>query len=162
MGWARGRERTIEGGSHGAKKHKRSCTFDTFDGAGGAGPSATASTKCSWKFTGEIKPVLFVSDVEKSAPFDRDVLGFTFKGFANSAGQPYDAEMAAAGVKFGLHEPTSTGQETDIGQERLYFRVEDLQAHRSRVLAWGGVPGRTRWPVHLLNGDVHRPRSRRK
>ena len=50
-------------------------------------------------------------------------------------------EMAAAGVKFGLHEPTSTGQETKIGQERLYFRVEDLQAHRSRVLAWGGVPG---------------------
>lgn len=93
------------------------------------------------KFTGEIKPVLYVSDVEMSAPFYRDVLGFTFEGFANSAGQPYYAEMAAAGVKFGLHEPTSTGQETKIGQERLYFRVEDLQAHRSRVLAWGVEPG---------------------
>lgn len=92
-------------------------------------------------FTGEIKPVLYVSDVERSVPFYRDVLGFTFTGFANSAGQPYYAEMAAAEIKFGLHEPTSTGQDAKIGQGRLYFRVGDLHAHRSRVLAWGGQPG---------------------
>jgi hypothetical protein len=49
--------------------------------------------------------------------------------------------MAAAGVKFGLHEPTSAGQETKVGQQRLYFRVKDLRLHRSRVLAWGGDPG---------------------
>jgi len=92
-------------------------------------------------FTGEIKPVLYVTDVEKSAPFYRDVLGFAFEGFANVDGNPYYAEMAAAGIKFGLHEPTSAEQVTKIGQERLYFRVEDLEAHRSRVLAWGGAPG---------------------
>lgn len=92
-------------------------------------------------FTGEIKSVLYVKDVEKSAPFYRDVLGFGFLGFANSKGHPYYAEMAAAGVKFGLHEPTSTAQESKVGQQRLYFRIEDLQAHRQRILAWGGTPG---------------------
>jgi len=92
-------------------------------------------------FTGEIKPVLYVRDVEKSAPFYRDVLGFDFQGFANLDGKPYYAEMVAAGVKFGLHEPTSPGQQTKVGQQRLYFRVKDLTAHRSRVQAWGGEPG---------------------
>lgn len=92
-------------------------------------------------FTGDIKAVLYVSDVEKSAPFYRDVLGFDFLGFANSKGQPYYAEMAAARVKFGLHEPTSSSQEAKVGQQRLYFRVRDLRAHRARVLARGGEPG---------------------
>jgi predicted enzyme related to lactoylglutathione lyase len=107
-------------------------------------------------FTGEIKPVLYVSDVERSAPFYRDVLGFDFLGFANLNGQPYYAEMAAAGVKFGLHEPTSPRQETMVGKERLYFRVEDLAAHRSRVLAWGGEPGeikKTAWMDMFIVSD---------
>lgn len=95
-------------------------------------------------FTGQIKPVLYVTDVEKSAPFYRDVLGFDFEGFADSGGQPYYAEMAAAGEKFGLHEPLSEAQEARVGEERLYFRVEDLQAHRSRVLAWGAEAGEIR------------------
>jgi predicted enzyme related to lactoylglutathione lyase len=109
-------------------------------------------------FTGEIKPVIYVTDVEKSAPFYRDVLGFDFQGFANSKGEPYYAEMSAAGVKFGLHEPTSPGQEAKIGRERLYFRVRDLEAHRSRVAAWGGEPGeikKTSWMdmVTVLDPD---------
>lgn len=95
-------------------------------------------------FTGEIKPVLYVSDVEKSAPFYRDVLGFDFQGFARLDDDPYYAEMVAAKVKFGLHEPTSTAQETKVGQQRLYFRVIDLHAHRSRVRAWGAEPGEIR------------------
>lgn len=92
-------------------------------------------------FTGEIKSVLYVTDVERSASFYRDVLGFAFEGYANSAGEPYYAEMAAGGAKFGLHEPMSAGQEAKIGQGRLYFRVEDLHAHRSRVVAREGKPG---------------------
>jgi len=92
-------------------------------------------------FTGEIKPVLYVADVGKSMPFYRDDLGFAFEGFAGPEGDPYYAEFSAAGIKFGLHEPTSPGQESKVGQGRLYFRVEDLAAHRSRVLAWGGEPG---------------------
>ena len=92
-------------------------------------------------FTGEVKPVLYVSDVEKSAPFYRDVLGFDFQGFANTDGQPYYAELIAAGVKFGLHEPMSTDQEPKVGQQRLYFRLNNLLVQRSRVLAWGGEAG---------------------
>ena len=99
-------------------------------------------------FTGEIKPVLYVSDVEESAPFYRDVLGFDFQGFAGGDANSYYAEMIVAGVKFGLHEPTSSGQKTMVGRQRLYFRVNELRAHRSRVLAWGedaGAIKKTEW-----------------
>jgi predicted enzyme related to lactoylglutathione lyase len=91
-------------------------------------------------FTGDIKAVFYVVDVEKSAPFYRDVLGFDFLEFANLDGQPYYAEMSAAGVKFGLHEAVSPGQSSKIGQQRLYFRVKDLFAHRSRAQELGGKP----------------------
>jgi predicted enzyme related to lactoylglutathione lyase len=95
-------------------------------------------------FTGEIKPVIYVRDVEKSAPFYRDVLGFGFLGFANSKGEPYYAELVAADRKFGLHEPLSPAQEDRVGHIRLYFRVRDLEQHRSRILAHGGEPGEIR------------------
>lgn len=92
-------------------------------------------------FTGDIKAVVYVADVERSAPFYRDVLGFSFEGFADLDEEPYYAEMAAGGTKFGLHEPTSAGQEPKVGRQRLYFRVRDLAVHRSRVAARGGDPG---------------------
>lgn len=92
-------------------------------------------------FTGQVKPVLYVSDVETAAPFYRDVLGFEFLGFSNDDNGPYYAEMAAASLKFGLHEPVQAGQESRVGQERLYFRITDLKAHRSHVLAAGAEPG---------------------
>jgi predicted enzyme related to lactoylglutathione lyase len=95
-------------------------------------------------FTGEIKPVLYVTDVEKSAPFYRDVLGFGFEGYANLHDAPYYAEMTAGTTKFGLHEPTSESQKDKVGRERLYFRVQDLAASRARVVAWGGDPGEIR------------------
>lgn len=91
-------------------------------------------------FTGEIKPVLYVSDVEAQAAFYRDVLGFEFLGFANADGRPYYAEMAAGGRKFGLHMPMSKEQESKVGQQRLYFRVTDLSFHYSRVSERGGNP----------------------
>jgi len=91
-------------------------------------------------FTGEIKAVLYVSNVEHSVPFYRDVLGFDFTGFANSNGEPYYGEMVAKDVKFGLHEPMSDDQKSKVGKQRLYFRVLDLQAHRTRVEARGGNP----------------------
>lgn len=95
-------------------------------------------------FTGEIKPVIYVSDVERSAPFYRDVLGFGFHGYAENEGGPFYAEMTAAATKFGLHEPTSERQKGMVGRQRLYFRVHDLPAHRARVVARGGEPGETR------------------
>ncbi len=93
------------------------------------------------RFTGQVKPVLYVTDVEASAPFFRDVLGFEFQGFANLDGAPYYADMAAGPLKFGLHEPTAESHRSRVGQQRLYFRVEDLAAHRTRVAAWDGAPG---------------------
>ena len=99
-------------------------------------------------FTGELKSVLYVADVEKSAGFFENVLGFEFDGFAERDDRPYYAEMIAGGTKFGLHEPASTGQELRIGQQRLYFRVRDLSAHRTRVAARGAEPAaikRTDW-----------------
>jgi predicted enzyme related to lactoylglutathione lyase len=94
------------------------------------------------EFTGQVKPVLYVSDVERSAGFYEDVLGFGFDGFAaRSDGTAYYAEMIAGTLKFGLHEPTSASHESFVGKQRLYFRVRDLAAHRSRVVARGGEPG---------------------
>ena len=93
-------------------------------------------------FTGVIKPVFYVTNVEKSARFFEDVLGFTFDGFAKrSDGRRYYAEMLAGTLKFGLHEPTAEGHQSRVGKQRLYFRVNDLAAHRIRVAAQGGEPG---------------------
>ncbi len=89
------------------------------------------------QFTGNIKPVIYVSDVEKSAPFYRDVLGFVLDGFAGDEADPYYAEMLAGPTKFGIHEPTMSGDELRIGQQRLYFRVQDLNAHRRYVESRG-------------------------
>ena len=89
------------------------------------------------EFTGDIKPIIYVSDVEQSAPFYRDVLGFVLDGFAGDDADPYYAEMLAGPTKFGLHEPTMSGDEVRIGQQRLYFRVHDLSAHRRYVETHG-------------------------
>lgn len=108
-------------------------------------------------FTGEIKPVLYVSDVQASAEYFEEVFGFGFDGFANrDDGTPYYAEMLAGDRKFGLHEPTVDGQETRVGQARLYFRVEDAGAHRQRVVAAGGEPGgmiETAWMDFFIARD---------
>lgn len=111
---------------------------------GAQGESDEGARSSHGRFTGEIKPVIYVSDVEKSAPFYRDALGFGFQGYANQNGAPYYAEMICAGVKFGLHEPVADGQGAKVGRQRLYFRVEDLIAHRARVAAWSGEPGEIR------------------
>jgi predicted enzyme related to lactoylglutathione lyase len=108
-------------------------------------------------FTGDIKPVLYVTDVEASAPFFRDVLGFEFLGYANRDGEPYYAEMAAGGRKFGLHEPMSEAQRSKVGEQRLYFRVQDVAAHRSRIAAWDAEPGevkKTDWMDMFIVRDA--------
>lgn len=95
-------------------------------------------------FTGDVKPVLYVADVEKSAPYYRDVFGFEFDGFSASEGRTYYAEMMAAGLRFGLHEPMTREQEGRVGKQRLYFRVQDVLLHHERVAAWEGTPGPVR------------------
>jgi predicted enzyme related to lactoylglutathione lyase len=92
-------------------------------------------------FTGDVKPVLYVKDVERSARFFRDVLGFEFLGYAETGGKRYYAEMAAGSRKFGLHAPLNDEHREWVGHQRLYFRVKDVGAHRSFVEARGGAPG---------------------
>lgn len=112
-----------------------------------AGVAAVATTGAGegkaphGRFTGDVKPVLYVADVERSAPFYRDVLGFELDGFAGAADDPYYAEMLAGPLKFGLHEPTRAGDDERVGRQRIYFRVLELEAHRRGVEERGGDPG---------------------
>lgn len=127
-----------------------------FAACGAAAETAGVPKEAHGIFTGEIKSVLYVSDVEIGAPFYRDVLGFEFQDFAEQEGRPYYAEMVAGRIKFGLHEPMSSGQESKVGQQRLYFRVEDLAAHHSWVLSRGGEAGeikKTEWMDMFLVRD---------
>ena len=94
------------------------------------------------EFLGQLKPVLYVADVEESAVFFRDTLGFTFLNFSGEKGNPYYAEMAAGPTKFGLHEPGSERERARVGRLRLYFRVTDLKAHRNHISSCGGNPGK--------------------
>lgn len=92
-------------------------------------------------FLGQVKPVLYVADVEAGAPFFRDILGFEFLGYSDSDGEPHYAEMAAGGLKFGLHKALNPVHGEWIGHQSLYFRVADAADHRTTVLAAGGQAG---------------------
>ena len=105
-----------------------------------AGGNVAENEIAETSFTGHIKPVLYVRDVERSAHFFERVLGFRFLGFAKRNDAPYYAEMAAGKQKFGLHLPTRPADETRIGQQRIYFRVFDLATHWRRVEAADGEP----------------------
>ena len=111
------------------------------------------------RFTGDVKALLYVRDVEDAAPFYRDTLGFGFHGFSTleGAASPYYAEMSAGALRFGLHEPMGEGQRSRIGQQRLYFRVEDLEAHHRRVAAWDAGPSeifRRDWMDYFIAKDA--------
>jgi catechol 2,3-dioxygenase-like lactoylglutathione lyase family enzyme len=109
------------------------------------------------QFTGNIKSIIYVSNVEESAPFYRDVLGFKLDGFAGDEADPYYAEMLAGPTKFGLHEPTMSGDELRVGRQRLYFRVHDLEAHSRYVEANGiNVPEiyRRDWMDYFIVKDL--------
>jgi predicted enzyme related to lactoylglutathione lyase len=101
----------------------------------------TESGQQTGPFTGQVKPVLYVADVETSAPFFRDILGFEFLGYSNANGAPYYAEMAAGSLKFGLHNAMNEEQEGWVGHQRIYFRVRDVRELRSQVISRGASPG---------------------
>ena len=116
------------------------------DRDGGAGGS----------FLGQVKPVLYVTDVKASTRFFRDVLGFAFLSWADNDDTPYYAEMAAGTQKFGLHAPRDAAEKERVGKQRLYFRVRDAEAHREGVLAHKGRPGpieRTPWMTMFAVSD---------
>ena len=122
-----------------------------------AAPARADDRAAHGSFTGEVKPVLYVADVEESAPFFRDVLGFELLSYSGAEDDPYYADLAAGDLKLGLHEPSAPGQERRVGQQRIYFRVKDLARHRARVVAWGAEPGpvvETGWMDYFI---VHDP-----
>ena len=103
------------------------------------------------QFTGEVTFPIYVSDVQRSASFYRDVLGFRFLGYYDHDRRryvetwtdsipPIYAGFEAGGLTFGLHKPMNEEQERFIGAGRYYFRVKDLEQHRRRIRAWGGRP----------------------
>lgn len=110
-----------------------------------AGIEAASAPRCrdvlADQFLGQAKPVLYVADVQKSAPFFRDALGFTFLSFDGEENDPFYAEMAAGSLKFALHEPTDEWERAIVGKQRLYFRVRDVETQRNRVKSCGAEAG---------------------
>jgi predicted enzyme related to lactoylglutathione lyase len=122
-------------------------------------PRTLAAQEAPSIFTGDVKPVLYVKDVQAAARFYRDVLGFGFLGYTNIDGEPYYAEMTAGPLKFGLHEPQNAEQEEWVGHQRIYFRVTDLAVQRTAVAERGGKPGevvRTAWMDYFIVRDPDR------
>jgi catechol 2,3-dioxygenase-like lactoylglutathione lyase family enzyme len=95
------------------------------------------------RFTGNILPVFYVTDVMRSVEFYRDVLGFEFKHFYDydknqqvktweSDEPPIWALMSAGGFDFGLHLGKSE-YELRVGGVVHYFEVTDVKAHYEMV-----------------------------
>ena len=101
-------------------------------------------------FTGEMLPVFYVRDVDRSVEFYRDILGFEFHHFWDygqskevrqwaADSPPVYAEMAAGDLKFALHLAQQP-YELQVGGVVHYFRVRDVDAHHRMVAQQGGEP----------------------
>lgn len=102
----------------------------------------------SGDFTGHLIFPIYVSDVEVSAAFYRDVLGFQFLGYFDYGTNSYVsawedtipptyAGFVAGDQKFGLHRPVDEAQAKCVGCGRYYFRVNDVDAEYERITAKG-------------------------
>ncbi len=118
-------------------------------------PGDSADGDAHGGFTGEVKVVFYVRHVGKAVSFYTGALGFEFHHFYDhvSGGSvrqwpheepPIYAEMSYAGRRFGLHSPTSEADERSVGAAKIYFRVQDLDAHHRRTAAHGAKPGEIR------------------
>ncbi len=122
--------------------------------------------------TGEVKLVFYVKDVRNSVKFYTGALGFRFHHFydhfsGNSVATwvrdtpPIYAEMSYAGRRFGIHSPTSEADRRSVGAAKVYFRVEDLDAHHRRATAWEAQPSAIKkrsWMdmFHVVDADGNR------
>jgi catechol 2,3-dioxygenase-like lactoylglutathione lyase family enzyme len=95
------------------------------------------------RFTGNILPVFYVTDVMKSVEFYRDILGFEFKHFYDydkneqvktweSDKPPIWALMSAGDQEFALHLGKSE-YELTVGGVVHYFEVTDVKSHYEMV-----------------------------
>jgi catechol 2,3-dioxygenase-like lactoylglutathione lyase family enzyme len=98
-------------------------------------------------FTSEILPVLYVKDVLRSVEFYRDSLGFDLHSYYDyELGKEVKkwtkdtpaiyAGMGAGDQKFALHRPGDPDT-LAVGGARYYFGVEDVRAHRQRLIERG-------------------------
>ena len=109
--------------------------------------------------------IIYVSDLERSSAFYRDVVGLPFK----LTGAGY-AEFATEGTKFGLFDraglPALIGKEGEAGAAgppgEVAFIVEDVDAEARRLRAASATilsgPADRPWghrTVHVLDPDGH-------
>jgi lactoylglutathione lyase len=94
--------------------------------------------------------ILFVSDLERSVAFYRDVIGVPFR----LEGDGY-VEFATQGARFGLYDRNRLGVLTGQGPEppdrpggEVVFLVEDVDAEATRLTEAGAA---------ILSGPVDRP-----
>jgi lactoylglutathione lyase len=120
--------------------------------------------------------IVYVSDLERSIAYYRDVVGLPFR----FASESY-AEFGTEGAKFGLyarsHLPELIGREAASGeapspQGEVAFLVDDVDAEHERVRAAGATvltpPTERPWgerTMHLLDPDgfvveLTRPKGR--
>ena len=101
-------------------------------------------------FTGQLIFPIYVNDVEVSAEFYRDILGFEFLGYYDYETNSYVyawedtlpptyAGFVAGDQTFGLHKPVNEAQGQCVGCGRYYFRVHDLDVEYERI-SIRGVP----------------------
>lgn len=123
-------------------------------------------------FTGDVKLVFYVRDVQAAVRFYTDALGFTFQHFYDHVSgdsvkkwtreePPIYAEMSYAGRRFGIHAPTSDADRRCVGGAKVYFRVRDLEAHHRRATAWQAKPSeiiKRSWMdmFHVVDPDGNR------
>ena len=111
-------------------------------------PGGSADQDRHGEFTGEVKFVFYVKDVRKTVELFRGALGFKFHSYHDyDTGKsviewtepkpPIYAEMSAGGQRFGIHLPQNPKDEASVGRGKIYFRVQDVDAHHRRVKAWG-------------------------
>jgi catechol 2,3-dioxygenase-like lactoylglutathione lyase family enzyme len=95
------------------------------------------------KFSGEILPVFYVSDVLTSVAFYRDKLGFNFQHYWDYSKNkpvyewiddepPVYAQMRAGTLKFALHLYGS-GENLSTNGMLHYFEVQDINEHYLQV-----------------------------
>ncbi len=131
-------------------------------GSGGACPvlaSDSTDQPPADLFTGQLNFAIYVADVQASTQFYRDVLGFEFLGYLKQNPMSYVqdwegetpptyAAFQACDQKFGLQLPQRLEDEACVGCGRYFFRVNDLEAHHTRIAAQGV----TMSPI--LNSDI--------
>ena len=103
------------------------------------------------RFTGEVLPVLYVTDVLRSVEFYCGALGFELHHYFDyesgeqvrewtQEAKPVWAEVAVGDFAFGIHK-IADGEELVVGGSRHYVLVEDVKAHRARVSSHGVAVG---------------------